>query len=492
MPSAIHERAKTGDLPGIESLLADPEYAGQGASDRDLHENTVLHIACKHGRTAVVEWALAQSGIDLNALNVAGDTPLILSASQGSLEIVKMLVAKGADVNRANDHGNTAMHYACFWRYRDIAVYLGKEAGAWVAIKNKYQKTPLGRTSDEIKDLLREEAAGTRTVQAPARTFAQAKEEAKVRFLAKGGVDWEITATSVQTHPKPLSSTIYFITRRGRWNNYDVVIRTPADQTKVSADDVRALKTEISHLRKLFHANLLPLLAACATPPNVGVLTEFVPSGDLWTFLHDPGVEMTMEMALGIAEGVCKGMKFLHEQEPPVVHTNLKSQNILLMPDVTPKITDYGFTTALFNPLRAASSKYLCRTEWLAPEVLRGMDGANAGGGGGGGDITSPTVGVGGGGSGAGESVTDWRPVDSYAFGMLLHEIVTRAWPYEVMNAMVVGMRVLLEGVRPEIPSYAPDNLAKLMKECWVAKPADRPSFATMLPQINAPQVDSF
>ncbi|KAJ3158195.1 hypothetical protein HDU86_003153 [Geranomyces michiganensis] len=457
MPSAIHERAKAGDLPGIESLIADPEYSGEGASDRDLHENTVLHIACKHGKTAVVEWALEQSGIDLNALNVAGDTPLILSASQGSLEIVKMLVAKGADVNRANDHGNTAMHYACFWRYRDMAVYLGKEAGAWVAIKNKYQKTPLGRTSDEIKDLLREEAAGTRTVQAPARTFAQAKEEAKVRFLAKGGVDWEITATSVQTHPTPLSSTIYFITRRGRWNNYDVVIRTPVDQSKTTAEDVRYLKQEISQLRKLFHANLLPLLAACATPPNVGLLTEFVPSGDLWTFLHDPGVEMTMEMAMRIAEGVCQGMKFLHEQDPPTVHTNLKSQNILLMPDVTPKITNYGFTSPLFNPLRAPTNKYLSRTEWLAPEVLRGgFENSSTSI-----DSSSSNVSAAAAVAPGVSRIVDWRPVDSYAFGMLLHEIVTRAWPYEVMNAMVVGMRVLLEGVRPEIPSYAPDNLVK-------------------------------
>ncbi|KAI8913056.1 kinase-like domain-containing protein [Powellomyces hirtus] len=422
---------------------------------RDLHENTVLHTACKYKHVPVVEWALAQPSVDLNALNVAGDTPLILGAAAGSLEIVKMLVAKGADVNRANDHGNTAMHYACFWRHRDIAVYLSKEAGAWVAIKNKYQKTPLGRTSDEIKDLLKAEAAGTRTVQAPARTFAQAKEEAKVRFLAKGGVDWEITATSVQTSPSPLSTTHFFVTRRGRWNGYDVIIRTPADQSKVGAEDVRMLKGEIGAIRKLFHANLLPLLAACATPPNVGVLTELVPSGDLWTFLHDPNVEMTMEMAMGIAEGVCRGMQFLHDQDPPIFHSNLKSQNILLTPDVTPRITDYGFSLPLFSPHRSAGTKYLNRTEWLAPEVLRGAGGVEL-----------------------------WGAVDVYAYGMLLHEIVTRSWPYEVMNAMVVGMRVVLEGVRPLIPEFAPDNLAKLMTECWATDPKQRPTFSAMLPQL--------
>lgn len=46
------------------------------------------------------------------------------------------------------------MHYACIWRFRDIAVYLAKEAGARVAVQNKYNRTPLARTSDEIKSLL--------------------------------------------------------------------------------------------------------------------------------------------------------------------------------------------------------------------------------------------------------------------------------------------------------------------------------------------------
>ncbi|KAJ3017457.1 hypothetical protein HKX48_003526, partial [Thoreauomyces humboldtii] len=365
----------------------------------------------------------------------------------------------GADVNRANDHGNTAMHYACFWRHKSIAVFLGKEAGAWVSIKNKYQKTPLGRTSEDIKESLKDEAAGGRTVQAPARTFAQAKEEAKVRFLAKGGVDWEITATSVQTNPDPLHISHHFVTRRGRWNGYDVLIRTPIHQKKVSAEDVKALKTEIGNLRKLFHVNLLPLLAACVVPPNVGVLTEYLPTGDLWTFLHDPNVEMTQGMAMGIADGVCRGMLFLHEQDPPVYHTNLKSQNVLLSPDLTPKITDYGFTSDLFAPLRSSSTRYLNRTEWIAPEVLRG--GATG------------TVNI------------NWGAVDAYAFGMLVHEIVTRAYPYEIMNAMVVGMRVLLENARPEIPAYTPGNLAKLMSQCWSLNPTERPSFSSILSTLG-------
>ncbi|KAI8817366.1 kinase-like domain-containing protein [Fimicolochytrium jonesii] len=454
----IHEKAKEGDVEAIEQIVQDPEQETEGAAERDQQENTVLHVASKAGKPAVVDWCLRQSNVDLNALNVAGDTPLILASALGALDIVKKLVAKGAEVNQANDHGNTALHYACFWRHQDVAVYLTKEAGAWVAIKNKYQKTPLGRTSLEIREELEGSAEGAQTIQAPARTFAQAKEEAKTRFLAKGGVDWEIAATTVQTVPEPLYVSHHIITRRGKWNNYNVIIRTPLNQKRITAEDVRQLRTEIGNIRKLFHPNLLPILAACITPPNVGVLTEYMPRGDLWTYLHEPSIEISLDVAMAFASGVCAGLLFLHEQDPPVAHSNLKSQNILLGPDLTPKLTDYGITNPFLSPLRSTTSRYLARTEWLGPELLRG-----------------PSF------------VKDWKALDVYAYGILLHEIVTRAPPYENMNAMIIGMKVLLENMRPEIPEYTPEHLSWLMSMCWAAEARHRPSMSTISQTLANP-----
>ena len=54
------------------------------------------------------------------------------------------LLRHKADVNFVNEHGNTPLHYACFWGYTDIAEDL-IEAGALVTIQNKYQETPLDK-----------------------------------------------------------------------------------------------------------------------------------------------------------------------------------------------------------------------------------------------------------------------------------------------------------------------------------------------------------
>lgn len=61
--------------------------------------NSALLKAAEAGDTARVEALLAQ-GADLNAKNNVGDTPLSIASFRGHLEIVKILIAKGSDLNQ--------------------------------------------------------------------------------------------------------------------------------------------------------------------------------------------------------------------------------------------------------------------------------------------------------------------------------------------------------------------------------------------------------
>ena len=54
-----------------------------------------------------------------------------------------------ADVNFVNEHGNTALHYACFGNYPAIAEDL-VEFGGLVNIENKYHETPLDKCQGNL------------------------------------------------------------------------------------------------------------------------------------------------------------------------------------------------------------------------------------------------------------------------------------------------------------------------------------------------------
>ncbi|KAJ3080424.1 hypothetical protein HK102_003071 [Quaeritorhiza haematococci] len=183
IPSLIHKAAKDGDLDALYERLDELD-----SSERDIDIRSKGKIIQKYatGHEEIVSWAIA-NGADVNANTVTGDTPLILASQRGFINIVKMLIEAGASANLANDHGNTALHYACFWRHPEVAVYLVRNAGAYVNVLNKHQKKPLDRGGKEMAELVLGAAVNaTEVVNAPARSFEDAELEAKMRFIAKG------------------------------------------------------------------------------------------------------------------------------------------------------------------------------------------------------------------------------------------------------------------------------------------------------------------
>lgn len=61
-----------------------------------------------------------------------------------------------AEVNMVNEHGNTPLHYACFWGYETIAEDL-INAGTSVAIANKYGDVPLDKCKGAMAKRLHSE-----------------------------------------------------------------------------------------------------------------------------------------------------------------------------------------------------------------------------------------------------------------------------------------------------------------------------------------------
>ena len=89
-----------------------PDYRADVNSPLPDYLDTALIRASYKGYKDVVKLLLAQPGIQLDAINIDGDTALMVAAEKGHLEIAEMLLKAGAQVSITNKRGETATSLA--------------------------------------------------------------------------------------------------------------------------------------------------------------------------------------------------------------------------------------------------------------------------------------------------------------------------------------------------------------------------------------------
>lgn len=100
---------------------------------------TALFLAIRDDSPRVQEVLLNWPGIDLNLPNKAGETPLMIAALRGNLDMVKRLLALGAAVHK---EGWAPIHYAATGQSAE-AVALLLQAGAPIEARSPNGSTPL-------------------------------------------------------------------------------------------------------------------------------------------------------------------------------------------------------------------------------------------------------------------------------------------------------------------------------------------------------------
>ena len=143
----IHTAAKNGDLAGVQAELDKGVDVNKWYEDPFLLGDskwTPLLFAAVYGHKEVVKLLIAE-GANVNVKGAFDEwTPLQLAASEGYKEIVELLISNGADVNAKVDwNGTTPLHEAAMSGHKEI-VELLIDNGADVNAKKKgYGYTPL-------------------------------------------------------------------------------------------------------------------------------------------------------------------------------------------------------------------------------------------------------------------------------------------------------------------------------------------------------------
>ncbi|XP_075757730.1 mitogen-activated protein kinase kinase kinase 12 [Pelodiscus sinensis] len=223
---------------------------------------------------------------------------------------------------------------------------------------------------------------------------------------------------------------------------------------EVAVKKVRDFKeTDIKHLRRLKHPNIITFKGVCTQAPCYCIIMEFCAQGQLYEVLR-AGRKVTPSLLVDWSMGIAGGMNYLHLHK--IIHRDLKSPNMLITYDDVVKISDFGTSKELSD--KSTKMSFAGTVAWMAPEVIRN------------------------------EPVSE--KVDIWSFGVVLWELLTGEIPYKDVDSSAIIWGVGSNSLHLPVPSGCPDGFKVLLRQCWNSKPRNRPSFRQILLHLDIASAD--
>uniref|UniRef100_A0A3Q2WZY6 mitogen-activated protein kinase kinase kinase n=1 Tax=Haplochromis burtoni TaxID=8153 RepID=A0A3Q2WZY6_HAPBU len=223
---------------------------------------------------------------------------------------------------------------------------------------------------------------------------------------------------------------------------------------EVAVKKVRNIKeTDIKHLRKLKHPNIITFKGICTQAPCYCIIMEYCAQGQLYEVLR-AGRKITPSLLMDWAMGIAGGMNYLHLHK--IIHRDLKSPNILITYDDAVKISDFGTSKELND--KSTKMSFAGTVAWMAPEVIRN------------------------------EPVSE--KVDIWSFGVVLWEMLTGEVPYKDVDSSAIIWGVGNNSLQLPVPDSCPESFKLLLRQCWNCKPRNRPSFRQILLHLDIASAD--
>lgn len=209
---------------------------------------------------------------------------------------------------------------------------------------------------------------------------------------------------------------------------------------------------EINVISNLRHPNVVLYIGASINKNDYYMISEFIPKGSLFDFLHVQKQRLTESEQLNIAYEVAIAIRYLHSRK--INHCDLKSSNILLDENNKIKVSDFGLSR-LKNIFSANDNKGRIGTShWMPPEIMRAQKYEDS--------------------------------ADVFSYGMIVWEMITAEIPYYGLTpSQIIGVVADCKRI-VEPPKNCHPALHKLVKNCLIYEPNRRPSFDHIIKYLES------
>ena len=289
------------------------------------------------------------------------------------------------------------------------------------------------------------------------RSMIEKNKEDLLESLMQHQLEWR--GIKFQTH---LGSGSFGDCYRGVFQGNAVAIKKMR-ATLVDEKGFKAFCQEINMLSVCVHENLVNFVGYCLKPVLL-IIMEFVDGGTLTSWIKaNKNLQMSkfMEGVLPILLDCVAGLEFLHcGLVDPIVHRDIKSENILITSEGSAKIADLGEARTVS---RTHTMTTVGTNGYTAPEVLKA-------------ERYGP-------------------PADIFSLAIVMSECISRAAPYSNMLKDANGKNIAswdqivemtkVAGLRPVLPNDVDPMLGRLIRECWSADPDERPNCSVLFLRLK-------
>jgi len=288
-----------------------------------------------------------------------------------------------------------------------------------------------------------------------------------------------------------------------KWRSSSVAVKefvfaqaAVAGRSSMQKEIIDEIIGEAGMMAILRHPYVLQLFGCSLTAQAIWIVSELCSLGSLRQLLDNKDRELSMELRLQMALHVAEGMTYLHNQNPPIIHRDLKSHNIFVHETYTDamktrkkdgkfrkkqskipfydgfnykdlkqnntgvpilsestviaKIGDWGSARAALSGSRTMTHG-VGTACWLAPEVIKNARAS--------------------------------KYSDVYSFGIVLWELATREEVYLGLETTQIIARVAGDHLRPDVPKNC--IWKDIMVKCWDENPQKRYNFETIVIELN-------
>lgn len=236
--------------------------------------------------------------------------------------------------------------------------------------------------------------------------------------------------------------------------NRTVAIKILKEEFVSNQEFLRRFKNESKAIAMLSHANIVKVHDVSFGDLIQYIVMEYIEGITLKEYIERQG-SLRLKDAVHFTIQILRALQHAHDKG--IVHRDIKPQNIMVLPDGTIKVTDFGIARFARNSQRTITDKAIGSVHYISPEQARGEK-------------------------------TDEKS-DIYSVGVMLYEMITGQMPFQAESAVSVAiMQLQREPKSPsEINGSIPEGLEQITMHAMQKTPERRyQSAAEMLCDLDA------